>query len=159
MRTCGGCQACCEVIGIYPDNDRSKPPTSPAFEKCEHQCEDGCAIYSRRPTPCFVYRCMWHLGWGSDDDRPDKLGLILEAHPDAKHIVAIVETRSDAHKEERATIRLLQIRAQVPIVLVTPYGGGEEMLINADQELADWVKKQGLLNIGKPLQEHRNEAR
>ena len=38
----------------------------------------GCAIHERRPTVCHSYRCLWLQGGLEDEDRPDRLGAIVD---------------------------------------------------------------------------------
>jgi len=77
-RVCGGCTACCTV---YPVAALNKPPGV----TCEHVCASGCAIYSTHPQECKTYECLWrsnHLG--TDEERPDKTGVIFGANFDEK---------------------------------------------------------------------------
>jgi hypothetical protein len=73
MRKCGECEACCEFAEIK-EGDFYKP----AFQKCEHQC-NGCAIFGKlqRPGICNSYQCSWLRGFGNEDERPDKNGIIV----------------------------------------------------------------------------------
>lgn len=70
-RKCGDCQACCTALTIHAI-------TKPAQTRCPNQCAAGCAIYKERPSECSTYLCMWRQGWGEEDDRPDKLGAVLD---------------------------------------------------------------------------------
>ncbi|MEM7410779.1 MAG: hypothetical protein AAF430_11135 [Myxococcota bacterium] len=71
-RSCGSCSLCCEVLRVD------------ALEKlggvrCLHQRpEGGCGIYATRPSICRDYRCLWLGGGLGDDDRPDRLGAVLD---------------------------------------------------------------------------------
>ena len=38
----------------------------------------GCAVYAARPNVCRAYRCAWLAGALHDDDRPDRLGAVLD---------------------------------------------------------------------------------
>lgn len=42
--------------------------------------QTGCRIYNLRPLLCRQFFCGWRLGLGTEDDRPDKTGVII--HPD-----------------------------------------------------------------------------
>lgn len=73
-KECGECQMCCVMFNI-PDTD-SLPD-----QKCKHQCESGCAIYTIRPKPCRDYECLWLVDDNIPDEfRPDKLGCIVDIH-------------------------------------------------------------------------------
>lgn len=46
---------------------------------CVHQrAEGGCGIHARRPGICRAYRCLWLRGGLDEDDRPDRLGAVLD---------------------------------------------------------------------------------
>lgn len=70
-RQCGDCQACCTALSI-PTLQKPRQTT------CPNQCAAGCAIYASRPSECAGYLCLWRQGWGGNDDRPDKLGAVLD---------------------------------------------------------------------------------
>lgn len=70
-RTCGDCQACCTGMNIAALE-------KPRQTRCPHQCATGCAIYQTRPTECVEYLCLWRQGWGDENQRPDKLGAIID---------------------------------------------------------------------------------
>lgn len=38
----------------------------------------GCGIHATRPGVCRAYRCLWLTGAFEDDDRPDRLGAVLD---------------------------------------------------------------------------------
>ena len=71
-RACGPCSLCCTVLRVD------------ALQKlggvdCVHQrAAGGCAIHPRRPDVCRAYRCLWLGGGLRDDDRPDRLGAVLD---------------------------------------------------------------------------------
>jgi hypothetical protein len=47
---------------------------------CRHlrSSTGGCGIYSERPRICRDYRCLWLQGGLEEDDRPDRLGAVLD---------------------------------------------------------------------------------
>lgn len=79
-RACGDCQACCATLMVdaVPELDPTPFVKQPGT-RCEHQCKGGCSIYEKRPTNCEVYYCWWRIGWGNEEDRPDKLKVIIDA--------------------------------------------------------------------------------
>lgn len=97
-RTCGDCQACCEVQAVQ---ELGKPYST----KCQYQCGSGCQIYAHRPKSCQEYACLWRIGYGSDDDRPDKLGVIFglngDSITDEGAWVDLYETRSGVVVKEK----------------------------------------------------------
>lgn len=71
VRECRECTACCSTMSI-PSLDK------PSCRKCKHQ-SSSCDIYESRPKECSTYSCWWRRGFGEEADRPDKLGVILDA--------------------------------------------------------------------------------
>lgn len=96
-RSCGDCQACCEVLGVRPNNVPGEPELTRAWERCQFQCDQGCSIYEHRPSPCAAYHCMWRLGWGAEDARPDRLGILTEGSHSGW--LFVVECRPGAYAE------------------------------------------------------------
>lgn len=99
-RSCGGCSACCEILGVP---SLRKPP----WRRCEHQCVTGCANYSNRPDECREFECGWSVGHLGEDDRPDKLGLIFTlTKPDESgpwlHVFEVVPGAYDQPRARRA---------------------------------------------------------
>src|SRR5262249_22161650 len=70
-RSCGACTACCTVPNI-------KTLGKPSGCDCEHLTPGGCGIYPDRPEACREYHCLWRMGWGRPEDRPDRSGVLLE---------------------------------------------------------------------------------
>ncbi len=71
-RTCGNCTACCKPMPII---ELGKP----FGEWCRH-CDKGigCRIYPERPDSCKEFRCQWLMGLGREDERPDRIKVILD---------------------------------------------------------------------------------
>jgi hypothetical protein len=82
-RKCGGCKACCTINGI---EELDKPIRT----HCPNECEVGCTVYPNHPPSCQTFKCVWIRGFGSDNERPDKLGLFVEERagpPDGRQMV------------------------------------------------------------------------
>lgn len=71
-RQCGECTACCTCFGI-------EALGKPFNCQCEHQ-DNGCKIYGNHPDECKVYQCLWHNGMFTEQDRPDKLGVVITCY-------------------------------------------------------------------------------
>lgn len=69
VRRCDGCTACCAACGI---GELKKP----MGQVCEHECEQGCAIYTKKPAECSQFQCAWLQGIGDESHRPDLVGLV-----------------------------------------------------------------------------------
>jgi len=72
-RACGECSACCTVLRVDALQKLGGTP-------CRHLRRDGpgCAIHPRRPGICRAYRCLWLQGGLDREDRPDRLGAVLD---------------------------------------------------------------------------------
>lgn len=70
-RTCGECSACCVRLRIDELNKDQEV-------RCRYLASGGgCSIYEKRPSSCRAFLCGWLLGWGDEEDRPDKSGVLL----------------------------------------------------------------------------------
>jgi Fe-S-cluster containining protein len=71
-RACGSCSLCCTVLRV---DEIAKLGGTP----CQHlRPDNGCEIYDQRPGICRAYRCLWLRGKLRDQDRPDRLGAVLD---------------------------------------------------------------------------------
>jgi hypothetical protein len=81
-RTCGDCRACCSALGIEESPGEKElgliSEWSAPGEPCRYECDKGCRDYARRPLSCRAYLCWWLRGWGKEQDRPDRSGLIFD---------------------------------------------------------------------------------
>ena len=73
-RVCGSCTACCKVPELIM-REYYKPPGV----WCKH-CNPGrgCSIYADRYTECQAFMCQWLLGFGSEEERPDRCHYMLD---------------------------------------------------------------------------------
>ena len=97
-RSCGGCTTCCKTLGVDALDKKEG-------EECRY-CDTGkgCKIYASRPQICIDYACDWLNGAGTEDERPDKTGIVV--------------TRVG----NRTTGGLYQIVESEPGLLASPYG-------------------------------------
>ena len=71
-RSCGACSLCCTVLRV---DELSKLAGVP----CKHQREGGgCRVHRTRPRICRAYTCLWLSGGLDEDDRPDRLGAVID---------------------------------------------------------------------------------
>jgi hypothetical protein len=93
---CGGCTACCDIIGI-------RELGKPYYARCIHKSEHGCNVYQNRPASCADWRCGWHvrlLGDGTEF-RPDVCGIMLQLEAeDTEVAIELYEVRPDAFKTD-----------------------------------------------------------
>ena len=69
-RECGDCTACCVLHGAPGEGPRP----------CRYVAQGrGCEIYTHRPESCRRWFCEWRYGFGAEEHRPDKVGVV--PHP------------------------------------------------------------------------------
>ena len=75
QRSCGPCSLCCTVLRV---DEIAKLGGTP----CQHiQVGGGCGIHPTRPSICRGYQCLWLKGQLRDEDRPDRLGAVVDLVP------------------------------------------------------------------------------
>lgn len=74
-RECGECTACCHWFEIEEFNKEQYDPCPKL--KGEPGC-NNCTIYDTRPKMCKDYICAWLYGYGNEEDRPDKSGIMMD---------------------------------------------------------------------------------
>ena len=77
-RPCGECYACCVGLGVL---ELKKWPMQACFKLDGQEPCARCTIYDSRPTACQTYNCGWRSGFGGQDARPDKSGLLVTIYP------------------------------------------------------------------------------
>ena len=72
-RACGSCTVCCKTHYVFEFN---KPPG----EWCTHCMPGrGCKIYTTNlPEGCRQFKCEWLKGSGTNNERPDHTGVVLD---------------------------------------------------------------------------------
>jgi hypothetical protein len=72
-RPCGECSACCTALAVVEIEKE-------AGTACCHIGQEGkgCSIYPDRPRSCRDFQCLWRIGAGRDDERPDRVGIVLD---------------------------------------------------------------------------------
>ncbi|MEZ6188430.1 MAG: hypothetical protein R3F62_25945 [Planctomycetota bacterium] len=127
----------------------------PMFTPCPQLCEAGCGAYAERPDECRAFRCAWHRGDGqlADDDRPDRVGLMIETcvspgEPEIRY-VRVWETRPEWFEDEASdrALELLDTLASAWPIKLHRYGqpgvyGPLDPLARADlRALADELRR------------------
>lgn len=132
---CGGCKACCVVMGVTELGKQT-------YTECAHLCQTGCVIYNSRPPSCSGFQCFYTLGTiKSGQGRPDQLGLILYPAKNDRigDVVMAWEVWEDAAEGEAARSLLDVIRLATP-VFVMQYKGAGRSLIGPPQIMPEIVK-------------------
>lgn len=141
QRECGECSLCCTVLRV--DELRKLGGVA-----CAALAKGGgCGIYATRPNICRAYRCLWLQGQLEPEDRPDRLGAVLDLVSEAgAPLLAIREAAPGAWE---ASPRLREIaeryRDAMPVRITcaadalsadapvrTLLAGGEELLAIGD---------------------------
>ncbi len=94
-RSCGSCTACCKTH-VVPSIEKE------AYVWCKHcKIGTGCAIYDSRPSECVDFTCMWLIGKGTDEDRPDKSKCVvgIDFIPHLGDTLSILELQPGAHEK------------------------------------------------------------
>lgn len=123
-RECGDCTICCTFARV------------PEFNKPERvtctKCASSCTIYNTRPKSCATFECAWLQGKMSDDDRPDKIGIMVEDYD--KFIFAMCD--GDEWKTSKSLNSFIAIGK--PIVISSKTGNG--MLLPENMHPSEVIK-------------------
>jgi len=97
----------------------------PAFSECAHECSSGCGAYAERPPSCRDFRCLWLDGHLTEDDRPDKLGVIFTTTHDDQVGVhpLIVEAKPRGAESDAVRNAVTRLTEKSPVLVLTPAGG------------------------------------
>ena len=124
VRKCGDCSACCYVLKVQnvaphtdgEDNRELKVFDKAEYTRCVHQKPRGtncCRIYKERPQACSTFACGWLKGLGTQNDRPDKVGVVFTLEQTALGPTLLgLETQKNATKNERPIMQLALRAAQ-----------------------------------------------
>lgn len=81
-RECGECTACCVHFAIAEVNKPMQEPCPKLKDDLNgtHGChgKENCTIHDTRPERCKEYICAWLYGYGEEEDRPDKSGIMID---------------------------------------------------------------------------------
>ncbi len=102
-RVCGECSLCCTVLRV---DELRKLGGTP----CLHQRSGGgCTIHARRPGICRSYECLWLSGSLGADDRPDRLGAVVDLVNEGGSVKLVIRQARPGALE--ASTRLQEIAA------------------------------------------------
>ncbi|MEE3332123.1 MAG: hypothetical protein VX246_14755 [Myxococcota bacterium] len=128
-RRCDECSLCCTVL-------RVDPLRKLGGVTCVHQkvgSKASCEIHERpeRPALCGAYRCSWLLGRFTPDDRPDRLGAVLDFGSHGG--VPVLTIRESAVGVFDASPRLREIAEEVRESMPVRITSADDVM-NADRE-------------------------
>ncbi len=111
-RSCGECTLCCTVLRV----DALRKLGGLA---CTHLVSEagGCGIYQDRPRICRSYRCLWLQGGLEEDDRPDRLGAVLDLVSEVGTPRLAVRELTPGASDENPRLRAIigRYRAAIPV--------------------------------------------
>ena len=118
-RECGTCTACCYGLVVEAID-------KPAFQCCRHTVTDGgCGNYAKRPSACRNFRCLWLEGHLSEEDRPDRLGVIFTTtqHGQVGTHPLLVEVTAGAAAAANVRAAVRRLTEKTPVLVATAAGG------------------------------------
>jgi len=78
-RDCGTCVACCVWAEVKEINKPSMVPCQYLKEGAvEGKNCQNCTIYENKPAACKDYFCSWIVGYGEEEDQPNKCGVLID---------------------------------------------------------------------------------
>jgi len=143
-RLCGSCSACCHTHSVFGENLKI---LTRSFETCEHCITNtGCAIYSSRPSSCRTYKCMWLQGFGEDEHRPDKLGLVIDIFitETGQNILILWETEPKNMESPKAQQYLEKFLSVNKWTIIQMYSDGSSN-VHFSSQISEEEKQQHLL--------------
>lgn len=122
-RDCGECVACC----VSPEIEEiGKPwkepcPNLAATEVSPSRLPgcNNCTIYADRPSPCMEYNCAWIEGYGNEEDRPDRCGVLIDQREDVQgaYTAKALAPNSAWTEEAEATLRRMSTQLKKPLLV------------------------------------------
>ena len=161
-RSCGPCDLCCTVLRV---DELRKLGGVPCAQLRDREAGGGCGIHPTRPPICRAYRCLWLQGKLADDERPDRLGAVLDLVSEGGAPLLLVrETEPAASRRDPRLVAIIErYRAGLSVrvsdardvmdpdaafTLLLP--GGEEHRVRGDERT--------VLRPGAPAETHRLPA-
>lgn len=124
-RQCGTCDLCCRLPAVdwpeYPELCRKADVPCPNLERGV-----GCSIHPDRPMHCAAFQCLWLMGFGPDELRPDRIGGYFDAVDSGLLLLLTDKTQPDprTRPEVDAFIRDWCRRRKAKLIV---YRGGREV--------------------------------
>lgn len=128
VRQCGDCDTCCTVMNVDATDLPEIGALKPAGTKCSMLKTEGsgCSVYERRPTVCRIWSCVWRMGGFSEDEHPQKIGIMLAGdNVNGLNVMYAYEAREGAFDTDEARAFFFKYSEKTPIALVgrtTTYG-------------------------------------
>lgn len=113
-RRCGTCSLCCTLLRV---DALAKPGGAPCVHQRIGRPEGACAIHATRPAICRGYRCLWLTGALDEEDRPDRLGAVLDLLTEGASPTLVIREASPGAFEASPRLRAIaeRYRKTVPV--------------------------------------------
>ena len=137
-RSCGECTACCKTHWI----ESLKKPSGKWCGNCTPG--KGCTIYATRPGECVEYTCAWLDGVGTEDQRPDKVGVVIDCmwtHGMEEKFFRVWEVFEGALRQPFATAQIDALIKAGQAVRVSPLGHNPHFLIAPFAKVGPQLRK------------------
>ena len=135
MRQCGECSVCC-TVGAVPE--LKKPAHTPCSYIKTSKC-GSCSIHDKPelPSVCSQYKCSWLRGYGTDEDRPDKIDVMFSDNfVEGQRYFTAIETSPKAIFKPKAKHVWKDIarKTNIPIIVVKygvkpPHDTGDYIIV------------------------------
>lgn len=145
-RECGGCTACCKTHRI-PELAKVSGEWCPFCTAGE-----GCSVYRTVgfPKSCRKYRCAWLLGWGLDEDRPDRSFVVADTQQyGTLTVLVLVEFKEGGLNTQFAEQMRIGARKRKQPVLEVPLSG--EAVFTVLRRFAHVIGGDFVFQDGRPV--------
>lgn len=144
IKECGTCALCCKLVDVP---DLSSRGEWCRFARPGDPC-GGCSVHDTRPATCRGYECLWKLTSVLDKNlRPDRCGVIFEAHHNEMIVVANVdEKRPDAWKVGASKLLIQQMLTDRYVVWVMYNDDRHLLLPEGMTEETAWERTEVIWN-------------
>lgn len=140
-RTCGDCTACCRTHKV----PEIKKETGQLCRFCSGK---GCGIYSKRPRSCQDFKCQWLIGFGEEEDRPDKSGRVLDFRKGKPwgRLLMIWEAGEGQFPNPNIWLMTREILNRGWLVVHIPLSGTRKLFLPGSVRMTKMLKKAASLN-------------
>jgi Fe-S-cluster containining protein len=114
QRACGECTLCCTLLRV---DELRKLGGTPCVHLRRAPEAPGCGIHAERPGICRAYTCLWLSGALDEQDRPDRLGAVLDLVSEAQGVrLRVHEAEPGAYQRSpRLQAVVARYRASLPV--------------------------------------------
>ena len=130
---CGECTVCCTALGV---SEFEKPPRT----ACIYEKDKSCSVYKDRPQSCRDYECLWLQGAMPAYARPDRFGVLFDAHPEG---TAVVAREIEPGAFERSTVDDLMKRFASRFVLYIMTANNKRRIVGPPELVSAFMARYG----------------